>query len=364
MPARARKVAAPQPAVAAGRYTSVDTRQAGARCGSRGATLDRGDVSAIQRARIVAAMGELVRERGSVGGTVAHVVARSGISRRTFYELFEDREACFLAAFDCAIAGSAESVIAAYRGEGRWRERIRAGLAATLAFFDAEPERGYLCVVGALGSGTRALERHADIVEVLVDAVHEGAGETRRERQPDRLVAEGVVGAVLAVIHKRMQERDARPLVGLLNPLMGMIVLPYLGPAAGERELTRPQPRAARPMRSHGDPLRDLDMRLTYRTVRVLLAIAANPRGSNREVSVAAGISDQGQISKLLARLQNLGLIHNAGRAVAKGEPNAWTLTAKGHEVAQAVDTRVSDRQAVEDRRPSTHRSPGTHSSR
>jgi AcrR family transcriptional regulator len=299
-------------------------------------------VSEIQRARIIGAMGELVRERNGGGVTVAHVVARSGISRRTFYELFDDREACFLAAFDRAIAQARESVVAAHRGGGRWRERIRAALAAALAFLDAEPERGYLCVVGALGGGPRALQRRAAVVGALADAVHAGGGDARRGRRPDRLVAEGVVGAVLAVIHTRMQERDARPLVGLLNPLMGMIVLPYLGPAACERELARPAPRAARRARPSGDPLRDLDMRLTYRTVRVLLAIGANPRGSNREVSVAAGISDQGQISKLLARLQNLDLIHNAGRALAKGEPNAWTLTAKGAEVARAVDMQTS----------------------
>ncbi len=80
-----------------------------------------------------------------------------------------------------------------------------------------------------------------------------------------------------------------------------------------------------------GDPLRELDMRLTYRTVRVLLAIdAIGGRGSppsNRQVATAAGISDQGQISKLLARLQPLGLIGNTGGDHAKGEPNAWSLT-------------------------------------
>jgi hypothetical protein len=83
-------------------------------------------------------------------------------------------------------------------------------------------------------------------------------------------------------------------------------------------------------------------MRLTYRTVRVLRAIAAQPSASNREVSLAAGISDQGQISKLLARLQKRGLIANAGRAgngFTRGEANAWTLTDTGQWLADSVNT-------------------------
>jgi DNA-binding MarR family transcriptional regulator len=78
-------------------------------------------------------------------------------------------------------------------------------------------------------------------------------------------------------------------------------------------------------------------MRLTYRTVRVLMAVAANPGSSNRAVADGAGIKDQGQISKLLARLQGLGLIENTGVGSARGGPNVWRLTEKGREVHGAV---------------------------
>jgi DNA-binding MarR family transcriptional regulator len=77
-------------------------------------------------------------------------------------------------------------------------------------------------------------------------------------------------------------------------------------------------------------------MRLTYRTLRVLSAIATLPDASNREIADHAGVADQGQISKLLARLERLELIHNTG-PITKGEPNAWQLTPKGHEIQQAV---------------------------
>ncbi len=153
-------------------------------------------VSEIQRARILTAMSELVCERGTAEVSVAQVVARSGVSRRTFYELFVDREDCFLAALDRAIELAGECVTPAYEGHDRWRSRIRAGLAALLEFLDGEPEMGVLCVVGALGAGPKALERRARAIGVLVDAVHEGRFEAR-SRRPERLMAEGVVGAVL-----------------------------------------------------------------------------------------------------------------------------------------------------------------------
>ncbi len=311
-------------------------------------------VGEIQRARIVAAMGELVRERGAGAVTVAHVVARSGVSRRTFYELFTDREDCFLAAFDIAIARAAESVLPAYGAPGRWRERVRAGLEAALRFLDAEPELGYLCVVGALGGGERALERRTAVVRRLVDAVHEGRLESRAARRPERLVAEGLVGAVLAVIHARLVApvarrasdggRAARPLLCLLNPLMGMIVLPYLGAAASEREQRRPAPRARRPAAPRVDPLRELDMRLTYRTVRVLMAIDAlggrGRRPSNRQVATAAGISDPGADLKAARAPAGARADRQRGRRPRQGGAQRVGLTSRGRDVTRTLQAR------------------------
>ena len=307
----------------------------------------RGGVAEIQRARIIAALVEVAGERGVGRAMVAHIVARSGVSRRTFYELFVDRQDCFLAAFDQAVGQAAQRVVPAFTAPGPWRERIRGALGALLEYLDEEPGMGALCVVDALGGGPVALERRARVVGVLVDAVHEGRREAQASACPTRLTAEGIVGAVLGVLHARLSVGDARsnggaaPMASLLGPLMAMIVLPYLGHTVAARETARPSPRRRRAVAPRqGDPLRELDMRLTYRTVRVLLAIAAlGGRGSNpsnRQVSDAAGVSDQGQISKLLARLEHLGLIENGGVPV-RGEPNAWQLTAKGQEIERTI---------------------------
>jgi AcrR family transcriptional regulator len=280
--------------------------------------------------------------------SVAHVVARSGVSRRTFYELFKDRDACFLAAFDEAIERAATYVRPAFAAGASWRERIRGGLGALLQFLEDEPGLGTLCIVDALGGGPVALAHRAQVIELLIDAVDRGREEAKGGASPTRLTAEGVVGAVLAVLHARLVGGEARngraspSMAALTSPLMGMIVLPYCGAAAAAREAARPVPRRRRPAAPLGDPLRNLDMRLTYRTVRVLLAIATHPGASNREVSDAAGVQDQGQISKLLARLRHLGLIQNRDAGSLRGEPNSWRLTVRGGEVEHAIRSRTS----------------------
>lgn len=300
--------------------------------------LAREQVCDIQRARILSAMVEVVRERGVARATVALVVACAGVSRRTFYELFSDRDECFLAAFDDGVSRASRYVLDAYDPEARWVERIRTSLAGLLSFLDAERGIGWLLVVDSLGAGPVALERRRRVLARIVAFVDEGRGEGRGGDGRSPLTADGIVGGIFSLIHARMVDDGKAPLMDLLNPLVAMIVLPYLGPAAARRELARPLPRVS----DHGhrtghDPLRELDMRLTYRTIRVLLAIDAHPGASNREVGDAAGIRDQGQVSKLLARLQHLGLIRNGGNPKVKGEPNAWALTEQGADVQETI---------------------------
>jgi hypothetical protein len=139
------------------------------------------------------------------------------------------------------------------------------------------------------------------------------------------------------------------PLTGLLGELMAMIVLPYLGPAAARREQARGVPaapagaatgrlgRGTSPARSAADPLESVPMRLTYRTSRVLEVVAENPAASNRRIGEYADIHDAGQVSKLLRRLERLGLLVNTGLGHLKGEPNAWRLTDQGELVAGSI---------------------------
>jgi AcrR family transcriptional regulator len=314
---------------------------------SNGATYaGREQVSEIQRARLIAAMTEIAAEVGLANASVAQVVARAGVSRRTFYELYDDREKCFLDALDAAIAHASARVLPAYESTAGWRDRIREGLIALLMLLEENPDAGWLLIVESLGAGSGSLERRNRVLARIVAAVDEGRGRARADSGPPSMTAEGAVGGVLSVLHSQLCSGERRSLLELTGSLMGMIVLPYLGTAAARREVERPVPaHSAKVAATPADPLRDLEMRLTYRTVRVLSAVASlgghGSYPSNREVGKAADIEDQGQISKLLTRLSKLGLIANTGAGQTRGAPNAWKLTEKRAEIEAAVGGRA-----------------------
>ena len=131
------------------------TRSTGQRLRSTSNGLPRGQVSEIQRSRMLTAAAEAVEEVGYARSTVAQVIARARVSRKTFYDLFEDREDCFLAVFDQAVEQISSLVGEAYVREDGWRDGLRAGLLAMLRFMDDEPGLARICVVEALGAGPR-----------------------------------------------------------------------------------------------------------------------------------------------------------------------------------------------------------------
>jgi MarR family protein len=159
---------------------------------------------------------------------------------------------------------------------------------------------------------------------------------------PPEVTAEVVVLGAAGVLYSRLLAHREEPLIDLLGSLMALIVGPYLGAAVAAGETSRPLPAIAadRPAAVREpeteDPMDGVNVRLTYRTVRVLMAIADSPGASNNDVAERAGIIDPGQVSKLLHRLARVGLIRNQGRGRAYGVANSWKLTRKGVAVEAA----------------------------
>ena len=131
-----------------------------------------------------------------------------------------------------------------------WRERVRGGLVVILGFFDREPALARVCVVQALSSGPRVLERREGILARLAEVLDEGRGEGQRGGDRTALTAEGLVGAAFGIVHARLLRGEREALLGLVGELMGMIVLPYMGPAAARREQAMPAPKAPAPGRA------------------------------------------------------------------------------------------------------------------
>ncbi len=319
----------------------------------------RAQLEDIQRARLLAATVAAISELGLDSATVGRIAGRAHVSRRTFYELFANRDDCLAAVLDDVVARVEREFAEAGVAGLPWRVRVRTGMALILTFLDHEPELAQVCVVQASRAGAPIQERRERVLARLAAVVDQGRGAGARGEGCTKLTAEGLVGAAFAIVYARLLRGEREPLTDLRSELMGMIVLPYLGLAAVRREHMRPEPDVGRGVerdsarigRPAEDPLDGVRMRFTYRTIRVLEGIAQlGGRGSgpsNRMVADYAGIADPGQVSKLLARLERVGLVANGGGGHAKGEPNAWSLSAKGRTVAQSLHVHTPAREAA-----------------
>ena len=314
------------------------------------ASTQRSRVAELQRARLLRAAVEVAAEHGYTGISATAIVAAAKVSSRTFYEFFDSAEACLVAACEQCLGELVQAAAPAYGSRGTWAERLRAALTAALEFLDSQPRAGKLAVAFLLGAGAEPQRRRAGRdprarrarTLALVTAVLEDARAAAPPAlAPCPLTAEVLVTGTLGAIHSRLARADG-PLLELVNPLMSLLVLPFLGAEAAAAQLNH-SPRRVRASRSltPSDPVRELGIRLTYRTAQVIDVIADGDGLSNAEIASAAGIRDQGQISKLLHRLAHHGVILNTQTGRATGLANAWSLTATGVEVHRAIAHRA-----------------------
>jgi AcrR family transcriptional regulator len=282
----------------------------------------------------------VVEEVGYARLTVAMVIARARVSRKTFYDLYASREDCFLAVFEQAIERAARSACASYAEQSSWRASMRAALEAVLVLMEQERGMARLCVVETLAGGPLILAFRTELMREIARVIDAGRREPGALRSPPAITAEAVVGGVFSVLAKRLCAEREEPLAELVSELMSMITLPYLGARAATQELNKPsreRPRDGdgRALVADADPLHGLSIRLTHRTVCTLIAIAERPGASNRQIALAAGMADEGQVSKLLSRLARLELVENVGAGHTRGAANAWHLSERGEQLVR-----------------------------
>jgi AcrR family transcriptional regulator len=197
-------------------------------------------VRAIQRQRLLAAMIKTVTEIGYNTLTVQNVLARAGISRPTFYEQFEDKEDCFLAAFDVSATRMQERIEAAVGdAEPSWRERLRSGIAALLRFILEEPEEARMVIVEARASSPSGLRRRDEMLDRYASCI-DALIRDDLDDPPSAIAAAGVVGGIESVLYARLQKGETDELDSLLPSLMYFAVLTYAGEKVAGEELDDP----------------------------------------------------------------------------------------------------------------------------
>lgn len=196
-------------------------------------------VKAVQRERMLAAMLKAVAEVGYRDVTVQDVLAHAGVSRPTFYEHFDNKEDCFLNAFDSAAARLRDGVSTAVReSEGTWRERLRAGMQGLLDFIAAEPDAARTVIVEGRAAGPVALLRRDDLLDHFAGCIDDLV-RSELDEAPSAIAAAGVVGGIEAVLYSRLSKRrKTKPRLNPLLPsLMYFAVLPYGGQKVAMEEL-------------------------------------------------------------------------------------------------------------------------------
>ena len=150
------------------------TRAPSARLNSGRKRIPRVRVFELQRARLIAGMIGTVADVGYPNATVGSVIARARVSRKTFYDVFDDREDCFLAAFEQTLNDARGQVTDACQAESNWQKGVRAALGSLLSFMEEEPALARLCMVDALLAGPAVTERRIEVLDELAAAIERG----------------------------------------------------------------------------------------------------------------------------------------------------------------------------------------------
>lgn len=192
--------------------------------------LPREFVLRSQRDRMLDAMAQVCASEGYGGATVATVIAGAGVSRKTFYEQFRDREDCFLAAYDAILAQFLGKVTAAYRQpELDWPVRVRAAIEALLAFLAAEPAFARMCIVEVLAAGERAIERYNAAVRALASLLDEGRARLPNPDEVPATMAGALIEGGAFLIREQILAGRTEQLEMLLPDITYAALVPYLG---------------------------------------------------------------------------------------------------------------------------------------
>jgi AcrR family transcriptional regulator len=203
--------------------------------------LPREQVTESQRTRIIQSMIEAVAARGYQETRVVDVVEGAGVSRATFYDLFDDIEDCFLESYDYVSARLFATVSDTFneKPDAPWAERIRTSMAAYLGLLADWPEGARFAIVEVLAAGPNALVRRDAVLRQFTEFVEAGRNQSSLELPGITSVA--IVGGINELLYSEVLHGATARLPARLPDIVFWITQPFLGAeeAAAERERAR-----------------------------------------------------------------------------------------------------------------------------
>lgn len=197
--------------------------------------LERDVVLASQRGRMLGAMADAVASKGYAATTVADVVARGGVSRKTFYEHFRDKEECFLAAFDAGVDRLLGAIASAEPapGDATWLGLMRGRVRTYLDTLASQPAFACTFLIEVFAAGPRALDRRADVLRrfaQLFRDLHEEAREQFPALPPvPEPIYVAAVGAINELVSDLAREGRTADLPELEDTLVYLQVALFAG---------------------------------------------------------------------------------------------------------------------------------------
>jgi AcrR family transcriptional regulator len=207
--------------------------------------LPRAFVVSNQRERILDAVLQAASQSGYAAMRIEDVIAIAGVSRRTFYDHFANKEEAFLAAYELVLEQLLSGVTSAFASGEGWTSRVRRGLAAFLNLLASEPVLAQVCVVEALAAGPRALARRTEAMEAFQALLQPPKGDALATSTAPPVAVEAIVGGIYEVIYSRVTSNRTEELPSLLPSLLHSALLPFVGADVAEAEYERTMRTAA-----------------------------------------------------------------------------------------------------------------------
>lgn len=177
-------------------------------------------VARVQRDRLFRALAAIAAEQGYAATTVAHVLQRAKISRRTFYSLFKDKEDCFLAAYEEAMNDALAAVMAECTDSGEAAERIVCGARVLARLCSDEPAIANLCVVEVLGAGPAGHAARAASTNRFIELIQPLLRELGYDDSSIDIQTRALVGILTETIYDRLSRGDAASLPGVVDEMV------------------------------------------------------------------------------------------------------------------------------------------------
>jgi AcrR family transcriptional regulator len=191
--------------------------------------LSREQILESQRERLLAAVAQEVAAKGYRATTITDVVKLASVSTRDFYEHFDGKEACFLAAFE-AVRDHLEGLLTtAAAAEPDWPGQTIAALACGLEFFAAEPDLARLCVVEPVSASPATAIRFREAVLSCVPPLARGRAESAEAAALPESTEDSLLGGIISLATRSILAGETEQLPSLLAAMVEFTLAPYLG---------------------------------------------------------------------------------------------------------------------------------------